>query len=97
MTLAYDFTTVRTEERPCPARKSMIGAYLLLIMTGGIGLHRFYLGRIQSALIMMTLFVVGLMTMVFYIGHLSIGILLAWLVADLFLIPGMVANPPEED
>ena len=54
--------------------KSTLVAYLLLLFLGGLGIHRFYLGRpISGIFYLLTL------------GGFGIGCLI-----DLFLVPGMV-------
>ena len=54
--------------------KSTLVAYLLLLFLGGLGIHRFYLGRPVSG--------------IFYL--LTLGFLGFGCFIDLFLIPGMV-------
>lgn len=71
-------------------QKSMAIAYLLLIFVGSTGAHRFYLGRIGSAVTMLVLWLVGLATSVLLIGIpllMAVGI---WTLVDLFLVPGMI-------
>ncbi|MBC6404596.1 MAG: TM2 domain-containing protein [Rhodospirillales bacterium] len=61
-------------------------AYLLLITGGGlIGLHRFYLGKSGTAILMIILLILTL----------GIGTLV-WMVVDLFLIPEMVQTRTDE-
>ena len=73
-------------------KKSVGVAYLLWFFTGGLGGHRFYLGRTGSAVAQLALTVFG------WIGLLAAGaglILLIplgiWLLVDAFTIPGMVS------
>ncbi len=60
--------------------KSIGIAYLLWLILGGLGVHRFYAGRTKSGIaqLLLALSVVGWL------------VLIPWLIADLFLIPGMV-------
>jgi TM2 domain-containing membrane protein YozV len=72
------------------SKKSTGVAYVLWLFTGGIGGHRFYLGRTGSAVGQLVLSVMGWMLLLaagFGIVFLiPLGI---WLLIDLFLIPGM--------
>lgn len=61
-------------------RKSVGVAYLLWLLLGGFGVHRFYSGHTKSA-------VVQLLLLLSVIGWL---VLVPWLLIDLFLIPGLV-------
>ena len=54
--------------------KSTVVAYLLWFFLGGLGIHRFYLGRPISG--------------IFYLLTVG-GFAIGWII-DLFLIPGMV-------
>ncbi len=64
------------EQRVTNEGPSVVAAYLLWFFLGFFAAHRFYLGRIGSAIVQLVLnmMVVGLI----------------WLFVDLFLIPGMV-------
>ncbi len=75
------------------SRKKSTGvAYLLLIFLGGVGAHRFYLGRVGSACGQLALFVLGWMTAVLVIGFFLLGALGVWLIVDLFLVPGIAES-----
>ena len=65
--------------------KSTLVAYLLWAFLGGLGAHRFYLGRWMSGLVYLGLFVVGLLTG--GIGYILTGVLLF---IDMLAIPNMV-------
>lgn len=60
--------------------KSIGIAYLLWLILGGLGVHRFYSGRTKSG-------VAQLLLALSFVGWV---VLIPWLIADLFLIPGMV-------
>jgi TM2 domain-containing membrane protein YozV len=66
--------------------KSAAVAYLLWVFLGGLGAHRFYMGRIGSGFGMMALAVASLILSVFVIGLIGFPILFVWWVADAFLI-----------
>lgn len=74
-------------------KKSIVVAYLLWFFVGSLGGHRFYLGRIMSAIILLILTIVcfiitfatlGLGGFVFLVPGL-------WLLVDLFLVPGITS------
>lgn len=69
------------------AHKKSVGAtYLLCLLLGGLGAHRFYLGRKGSAAVQLALGVLGFILVFTWMP------LWIWLVIDLFLIPGMVRD-----
>lgn len=79
--------------------RSILMAYVWWYFCGAIAAHRFYLGATQSAFAMLGLFWGGL-AMGLATGSgwpaLLIAVWFLWVIADLFLIPGMVrrANEP---
>ena len=70
-------------------KKSTGIAYLLLILFGGLGVHRFYLGKSGSGVVMLLLTLLGIVLSFAGIGFVLIAIVLLWMFFDLFLIPGM--------
>jgi TM2 domain-containing membrane protein YozV len=74
------------------SKKSSGVAYLLWFFLGGLGGHRFYLGRTGSAVGMIALTVIGWATVAIGVGFALLAGLGIWLIVDLFLIPGMVAE-----
>ena len=79
------------EQRLTNDGKSKGIAYLLWFLLGGLGLHRFYLGRTGSAFGMIALLVLGIIT-----GGVLLLPLMIWLLVDLFLISGMVDQSRNE-
>jgi len=74
-------------------KKSAGVAYLLWFFTGGLGGHRFYLGRTGSAVAQLVLSILGwLLMLAAGVGLLFLAPLGVWLLVDLFLIPGVVAS-----
>lgn len=73
------------------AKKSMLLAYVLWHFGSALAAHRFYLGVYQSALMLTGLFWGGLLLMLVWppLGLVSLAAWLIWLLADLFLIPGL--------
>ncbi len=78
------------EQRLSNEKKSTGVAYLLWFFLGGLGIHRFYLGKSGSAFAMLALSILGWATLVLYVGVFLLIILGIWLIVDAFLIPGMI-------
>ena len=78
------------EQRVANQAKSAGVAYLLLIFFGGFGIHRLYLGRTASGIVMLLLAVAGWATLVVGIGFAFLAVVAIWWIVDLFLVPGMV-------
>jgi len=69
--------------------KSIGAAYLLWFFLGGFAAHRFYLRRPLSAVIFLAVWWGGWATMVLGVGFFLVAAGVVWLIADLFLIPGI--------
>ncbi len=65
-------------------KKSTGVAYLLWFFLGGIGVHRFYLGKTGSGLLLMAITLVGLLLFPLLI------VTAIWVIVDAFLIPGII-------
>ncbi len=78
------------EQRVSNDAKSPLLTYLLWFFVGGLGIHRFYLGKTGSALAMLGLAIGGAVTLPIGIGLALLAGLGIWMLVDLFLIPGMV-------
>ncbi|QYF98453.1 MULTISPECIES: TM2 domain-containing protein [Microbacterium] len=72
-----------------PMKDAGIG-YLLLILLGGFGAHRFYLGRAGSAVAMLLIWWSGWALTVIGVGIFMLLAVVIWWIVDLFLIPSMV-------
>jgi TM2 domain-containing membrane protein YozV len=75
-------------------KKSLLVAYVLWFFLGYVGVHRFYLGRIGSGLLMLvvsTLFAVLTFVSFGIFGFLWV-IMGLWWIIDALLIPGIVAG-----
>ena len=78
------------------AKKSAVIAYLLWFFLAGWGVHRFYLGRIGSGVIMAIISALSWITVVVGIGFLGLAIIGVWWLVDAFLIPGIVVRANQE-
>lgn len=81
---------ILVEQRTANEAKSTGLAYLVWFFLGGIGAHRFYLGRSGSGIAMLILFILGWATLALVIGVFFLVALAVWVLVDAFLIPGMV-------
>lgn len=80
------------EQRVTNDGKSTGVAYLLWFFLGGFGGHRFYLGKTGTAVTMLIITLIGVVTSVVGVGLLFLAVTGIWVLVDAFLIPGMVAN-----
>jgi len=71
-------------------KKSVIVAYLIWFFLGAFGIHRMYLGRWISGLILLALTAVGGALSVVLVGYLPLAVAGLWWLLDAILIPGMV-------
>ena len=78
------------------ARKSAGIAYLLWFFVGGLGLHRFYLGRIGSGVAMVVLFCLSWITTFVGVGFVGLGVIAIWWLVDAFLIPGIATRTNQQ-
>jgi TM2 domain-containing membrane protein YozV len=73
-------------------KKSLAVSYALWFLLGIFGGHRFYNGRIGSAIAQLLLTIVGLLLTVVYVGFLILIPVAIWVLVDAFLIPGWIRN-----
>ncbi len=69
---------------------NLVVAYLIWFFLGYGGVHRMYLGRWISGLLMLGVFVMSWVLSLVFIGYVGLGFILFWWVVDALLIPGMV-------
>jgi TM2 domain-containing membrane protein YozV len=72
-----------------PAMKSEGVSYLLLLLLGTFGAHRFYLRRPGTAILMLLAWWGGWALTFAGVGFILVGAVIVWWIIDLFLIPGM--------
>ena len=70
-------------------KKSAGIAYLLWFFLGWLGVHRFYLGRLFSGVLMLLLSAVSTVLTIVVIGHFGLFLVGVWWLVDALLIPGM--------
>ncbi|MGN7292114.1 TM2 domain-containing protein [Rhizobium sp. SAFR-030] len=80
------------EQRVTNEAKSAGVSYLLWLFVGGLGGHRFYLGRTGSAVCMLILTILGFALAALGVGLVFLAIVGVWVLVDAFLIPGMVSE-----
>ena len=68
------------------SNKSKLVALLLVLFLGGLGLHRIYIGRKQSGLLMLGLTILGTITTAFGVGEFILFIVSAWCFVDLITL-----------
>lgn len=75
-----------------PRKRTLMMAYIYWYFCAPIGMHRIYCGHKESGLAQMALFFGAIVLAIIWVplGLLSIGAWLLWILADLFLIPGMM-------
>ena len=66
--------------------KSKVVAALLSLFLGGLGIHRFYLGRTGSGIAMLVLTAIGWLTTGFIIGFGILAIVEIWAIIDFIRI-----------
>ena len=77
------------------AAKSPLIAYLLWFFLGYGGVHRMYLGRWISGILMLLIFGLSLLLTLVLIGYVGLGLIILWWVVDTLLIPGMTRRANE--
>lgn len=76
--------------------KSLVVAYLLWWFLGALGGHRFYLGRIKSAVTQLLLFSVGAMTAFVIFGWILLFIWFVWWALDVYFTYKIVIEVNEK-
>ncbi|WP_407939157.1 NINE protein [Microbacterium mangrovi] len=77
---------------PLIPQRSVGAAYAFLLLLGGIGAHRFYLGMPWTATTLLLLWI-GTWALIPVHGELiPLAVLVVWLIVDLCVLPGLVAD-----
>lgn len=71
-------------------KKNLILAYILWFFLGSFGVHRFYMNRTFSGIMMALLHVISWITLVIAIGFAGFALLGIWWLIDAILIMGWV-------
>lgn len=80
-------TQARSQMMYDAQRKSIGLSYVLWFFLGGLGVHRFYLGRTGSGVAQLLLGLLGWLPL--FAGWLVLGV---WLLVDIFLIPSIATS-----
>ncbi|NRA86992.1 MAG: TM2 domain-containing protein [Rhizobiales bacterium] len=71
-------------------KKEVILAYILWFFLGSFGVHRMYMNRTFSGLIMAALQIISWPLVLIFVGYIGLGLLSLWWIIDAFLIIGWV-------
>lgn len=66
--------------------KSIVLSYVLWFFLGALGVHRMYLGKVASGVVMAFLSIIGWMTVGIMIGSVPLVIVFIWWIYDFFMI-----------
>lgn len=80
------------EQRAANNSKSSGMAYVLWLLLGGIGVHRFYLGKPGAGLAVIAATAVSILGIGSGVGQVALATLIVMLLVDLFLIPKWAAS-----
>ena len=84
------------EQKVMSEAKSVGVAYLLWLLGGSLGAHRFYIGRTGSAFTLMGLFILGWATLPYGVGLILLIVAGSWFFLDAFLIPGAISKQKDD-
>lgn len=73
-------------------RKSIVIAYILLMLLGPLAAHRFYVGATGTGTIMVILTLASVLLSLVGVGLVGLLVVLAWLIVDAVLLPQMLRD-----
>lgn len=89
MTISNDAKALMAFEA---GKKSMGVTYVLWLLLGGLGVHRFYLGKVGTGVAILVLNLLGWATLIAGVGFAFLAVVGIWLLVDAFLIPGYIRS-----
>ncbi|OOY18343.1 TM2 domain-containing protein [Thioclava sp. DLFJ4-1] len=87
-----DARALYIEQRVANEKKSALLGYVLWFMLPMLGVHRMYMGRVFSGVVMLALTGIGTLLSPILIGFIPLGLAGLWWLIDALLIPGMVSQ-----
>ncbi|MPQ93592.1 TM2 domain-containing protein [Thioclava sp. JE_KL1] len=91
-----DARALYIEQRVANEKKSALLGYVLWVMLPMLGVHRMYMGRVFSGVVMLALTGIGTLLSPILIGFIPLGLAGLWWLIDALLIPGMVSQDMAE-
>ncbi|AQS49788.1 hypothetical protein BMI91_01810 [Thioclava sediminum] len=91
-----DARALYIEQRVANEKKSALLGYVLWFMLPMLGVHRMYMGRVFSGVVMLALTGIGTLLSPILIGFIPLGLAGLWWLIDALLIPGMVSQDMAE-
>jgi TM2 domain-containing membrane protein YozV len=75
--------------------KSRLAVTLLSFFLGSLGIHRFYLGKVPTAIAQLVLSIVGYATLAFVVGGFLLGAVGIWVLIDFIMAVAGVMKDKE--
>ncbi len=91
-----DARALYIEQRVANEKKSALLGYVLWFLLPMLGVHRMYMGRVFSGVVMLALTGIGTLLSPILIGFIPLGLAGLWWLIDALLIPGMVSQDMAE-
>jgi len=89
--MAYELDTTRMM-RYDANKKSALLAYVIWFFLPACGVHRMYLGKMTSGLVMLVLHGVSWLLALVLIGYIGLAFVYLWWLIDALLIPGQTRD-----
>ncbi|WP_295532239.1 TM2 domain-containing protein [uncultured Thioclava sp.] len=91
-----DTRALYIEQRIANEKKSALAAYAIWFFLPMLGVHRMYLGRVGSGVIMLLMTGIGTLLAPILIGYVPLALVGLWWLIDALLIPGMISQSMAE-